>query len=544
MILRRIEAIPRFRVRIRRGPRPLRELIVLLFVFSARFVGCNSIDAPDTSPVLGSESLTAADVQTLIAHAVEQAGRLGQEVAVAVTDREGNVLGAFVMTGAPAGVDISLCEQSAPAVVAAAVSTADEAIQKARTAAFLSSNQHGFSTLTACFITRPHFPPALTNLPAGPLFGVPFSSLPGSDIQPNGSGLSGAPGGVPLYKNGILVGGLGVSGGDDLAGFHLCSCEGAVADEIISLGAVIGYAVPDEKRGDAIYIDGIRFLFANAAPPPGNFTLTYADVSPARGTEIVAPSAPPAPRFPTTGEVVLAGLGPAFDFSIRAGSLLTAGDVRTIIDQAAAQAARTRAAIRRPPGVPAQVFVSVVDVDGSVLGIWRTPEATLFSFDVSAQKARTALAFSLASDLLGQRLRTTLGLAASAEIAMSTRAVGFLSQDFFPPGIDEQTLGRPVSAGPFFRIQQNYAGVVGFGSFFDPPHRNGLTIFPGGIPLYKGAQLVGAIGISGDGVDQDDLISFAGARGFEPPAAIRSDNFFYDGVRLPYVKLPRQPELE
>ncbi len=522
-----------------------RVRVIVLVPAAAALLSCSSIDAPDTNPVLGSESLSAADVQRLIAHAVEQADRLGQSVAIAVTDREGNVLGAFAMTGAPATVDVGLCYQESPdPSVITGVATEAEAIQKARTAAFLSSNQHGFSTLTACFITRPHFPPELTNLPAGPLFGVPFSNLSASDIQPNGgpTGLSGAPGGVPLFKNGILVGGIGVSGGSDLSQFDLCSCGGAVSDEVIALGGAIGYEVPDEKRGDAIYIDGIRFLFASAATPPGNFTLTYADVSPALGTEIVAPSASPAPRFPTSGEVVLSGLGPAYDFSIRAGSLLTAGEVSTIVQQAAAQAARTRAAIRRPPGVPAQVFISVVDVDGTVLGIWRTPEATLFSFDVSAQKARTALAFSSTSGALSSMLRTTLGLSASAEIAMSTRAVGFLGQDYFPPGIDEEALGAPVQAGPFFGIQQDLLFVSG--TFFDPPHQNGVTIFPGGIPLYKGAQLVGAIGISGDGVDQDDLIAFAGARGFEPPDAIRCDQFFFDGVRLPYVKLPRQPELQ
>jgi len=42
-----------------------------------------------------------------------------------------------------------------------------------------------------------------------------------------------------------------------------------------------------------------------------------------------------------------------------------------------------------------------------------------------------------------------------------------------------------------------------------PPYGNGFTIFPGGIPLYKNGILVGAIGVSGDGVDQDDYIAVA-----------------------------------
>ncbi|MEP6568702.1 MAG: heme-binding protein, partial [Acidobacteriota bacterium] len=68
-------------------------------------------------------------------------------------------------------------------------------------------------------------------------------------------------------------------------------------------------------------------------------------------------------------------------------------------------------------------------------------------------------------------------------------------------------------------------------------------IFPGSVPLYKNGVLAGAIGISGDGVDQDDLISAGGANGFSPAPAIRSDQIFVRGVRLPFLKFPRSPNL-
>jgi len=61
--------------------------------------------------------------------------------------------------------------------------------------------------------------------------------------------------------------------------------------------------------------------------------------------------------------------------------------------------------------------------------------------------------------------------------------------------------------------------------------------------LYKNGVLVGAIGISGDGVDQDDLIAGAGSNGYAPPVPIRSDQVFVRGVRLPYLKFPRSPNL-
>jgi hypothetical protein len=61
--------------------------------------------------------------------------------------------------------------------------------------------------------------------------------------------------------------------------------------------------------------------------------------------------------------------------------------------------------------------------------------------------------------------------------------------------------------------------------------------------LYKNGVLVGAIGISGDGIDQDDIIAAAGAQGYSPAAGIRADQIFVRNVRLPFVKFPRSPNL-
>ena len=47
--------------------------------------------------------------------------------------------------------------------------------------------------------------------------------------------------------------------------------------------------------------------------------------------------------------------------------------------------------------------------------------------------------------------------------------------------------------------------------------------------------------MSGDGVDQDDYVTHAGAIGFEAPSAMRADQVEVDGVRLPYQKFPRNP---
>ncbi len=79
---------------------------------------------------------------------------------------------------------------------------------------------------------------------------------------------------------------------------------------------------------------------------------------------------------------------------------------------------------------------------------------------------------------------------------------------------------------------------------------NGLQIFPGSVPVYRGDVLVGGIGISGDGVDQDDMIAFlgvheagvalGGAIGNAPPD-MRADTLTPMGIRLRYVQCPQSP---
>jgi len=244
---------------------------------------------------------------------------------------------------------------------------------------------------------------------------------------------------------------------------------------------------------------------------------------------------------------------------------LTTADVNTIISHAAQQANITRAAIRQPLGSNARVSIAVVDTNGVVLGVFRQTDAPVFGFDVSVQKARTAAFYSSAG--AGASLRTAGfgsyvdraaadGLKLDGSVAFTDRAGGFLHRPFFPDGIND------TAAGPFSRQLSEWS-VFNLGLQVDlikanleatlsgftvpctsvPGLANGIQIFPGSAPLYKNGVLVGAIGISGDGVDQDDLIAGAGSAGYAPPTAIRSDQVFVRGVRLPYLKFPRSPNL-
>ena len=100
-----------------------------------------------------SAQLTLADVQTVIAQSVTRATALAAPLktnaVIAVTDREGWVLGVWA-------VNTNL-SASDPLI--------GEAIAKAGTASFLSSGQNAFSTRTAGFIVQQHFPPGVDNTP-------------------------------------------------------------------------------------------------------------------------------------------------------------------------------------------------------------------------------------------------------------------------------------------------------------------------------------------------------------------------------------------
>ena len=212
-----------------------------------------------------------------------------------------------------------------------------------------------------------------------------------------------------------------------------------------------------------------------------------------------------------------------------AGSSLSLGEVQQVVQQAVAAAGRTRAVIRLPIGSRTRMVIAVGDVDGKVLALYRMPDATVFSVDVAVAKARNVAYFSGpgAGDLPE----------VPAGTAISNRTLSFGGQPLFPAGIDGS------GPGPFFDLFRNdVLHPCSQGSAPPGPNQNGIVFFPGSLPLYKGGALVGGLGVSGDGVEQDDYVTFLGAQGFLPPDGLRADNFFVNGVRLPFLKFPRNPE--
>jgi uncharacterized protein GlcG (DUF336 family) len=519
---------------------------------------------PNPSSLVTATNLSSSDVQTIIQQAASAAASLGKAVTIVVTDREGNVIGFFAMPGAPATTTIRSVGTAGQGLEGVVAPASDAATAKASTAAFFSTTGNAFSTRTAGFIIQEHFPPGISFRAGGPLYGVQFSSLPCSDIKKPSArlGLSADPGGLPIYKNGLPAGGIGIEGDGLYTVDRDPTDNDQPFEELIAASGIRGFEAPALIRGDNILVDGIRLPFTNVTNPPVPTTTKSI-------TGAVISAAPASAFVPQVVGGIAGEVDPRF-FPFIAGTApssnaLTASDVGAIIARAAQQSNITRAAIRQPLGSNARVTIAVVDTAGVVLGVFRQQDAPIFGFDVAVQKARTAAFFSGAN--AATALRTAGfgtyvdraqadGLRFDGAFAFSDRATGFLHRPFFPDGINDTAPGPFSTAignwSPFnVGLQLDLVRTNFLASVAGPPVPctsipslpNGIQIFPGSVPLYKNGALVGAIGISGDGVDQDDLIAAAGANGVSPAPAIRSDQIFVRGVRLPFLKFPRSPNL-
>jgi len=323
------------------------------------------------------------------------------------------------------------------------------------------------------------------------------------------------PGGVPIFKNGQVVGGIGITG-----------VPSSVA-EYVAFTAI------------RVNVDGI-FVDPGALPPPGEVVIDGVGLPFVNQTTapagVVAGTFNPA-NF-TVGPVASLGAPPEGDLIAPTNGLvggLTTAEVTQIVANAVATANVTRALIRLPLGSRAKMSIAVSDLDGTLIALHRMTDGTVFSIDVAATKARNVIYFSGMTRQPQDLNQVPMGT------AVTNRTISFGAQPFFPPGINGS------AAGPFFDLfKQDVRNpcTQGFqvpGPGWPAINQSGIVFFPGSEPLYKNGVLVGGLGVSGDGVDQDDFVTAGGAVGFEAPAAMRADQIMIGGVRLPYLKFPRNP---
>jgi uncharacterized protein GlcG (DUF336 family) len=440
-----------------RMPLAFRQTTAVALALSLTLSGCGGGDSgsggtftPTPTPTSASrffadpapEALTTAEVQQIIAQAVGEAKALNYPAIVAVVDRVGNVLAVFRMNGAATRMLISqrtATGEISPREVDAQgleVEATMGAISKAVTAAYLSSSGNAFSTRTASMIVQEHFPPApnTPGLESGPLFGVQFSQLPCSDLAARfatgnaGSaafigpkraplGLAADPGGLPLYKNGVVVGGIGVMADGDYAYDPDVTNVDGDPEEFMALAGIQGFAPPAEIRADRIPVDGSTLRFSDARveglhplqtsfsainntagtliPVRGYYDGTAVLAGTPYGTEASGIRRATSAEFSLADAYVLSNGSGTNRYPIKGGTdaaavgtALTAAEVRAVLEEAFTIMTRARAQIRRPLDSRAQVSISVVDTYGEVLGLVRGPDAPIFGIDVSLQKAR------------------------------------------------------------------------------------------------------------------------------------------------------------
>ncbi len=116
------------------------------------------------------------------------------------------------------------------------------------------------------------------------------------------------------------------------------------------------------------------------------------------------------------------------------------------------------AALQKSSDIGVLMNIAVVDAGGNLTAFARGDGAWMGSIDISIKKARTARMFD-----------------------MPTGAIGGLSQ----PG------------GPLYGIEHSNGGLI---------------TFPGGVPIKDSSgEVIGAIGVSGDSVENDHTVAEAGA---------------------------------
>jgi uncharacterized protein GlcG (DUF336 family) len=414
----------------------------------------------------------------------------------------------------------------------------------------------------------------------------------------NNRGIATLPGGIPLYKNGVLVGGIGVffpgtTGCSDFeqrfnpapsahqttlqrenssltlqAEWIAFAATGGSSGVNATVGTLAG--IPRVAGFDLPLSNDVRiFLAGISLDQVGQGSQGGVKQTLATGAKVGRGSTSDlgiVEQVTAGGLNYLQGRGVSSGWLVspQSGSGLTDTQVERIIDQGIDTANKVRAQIRLPIGARSRMNFAVADLNGDVLGLYRMQDATVFSIDVSIAKARNTVYYASADLQTFDRVRVNdpTGAFLPKGVAFTNRTFRFLAEPRYPAGVDGSL------PGAFSILREDWVDpntgynkgapasindiqtVLGYDSFFvgtnfhdpsDPANQNGVVFFPGSSALYKSGTLVGGLGVSGDGVDQDDVVTYYAFAGFAAPDSIRADQRFVRGVRLPYQKFSRNP---
>ena len=172
----------------------------------------------------------------------------------------------------------------------------------------------------------------------------------------------------------------------------------------------------------------------------------------------------------------------------------------------------------RPVSHHTKMWCAVVDREGKLLLIRATDtggtpghpmgsDAWRGSIEIAIAKAYTGMAFS------------------SAELALDSKIVGLLARPDGGTGVGP--VGSDTGPGPLYGIGNSNPFRPGNGHHSDDAvgkYHHGIITFAGGQPIYSnphntpncvsgGGVLLGGVGVSGDGVDEDDIVAKGAVQG-------------------------------
>jgi len=444
--------------------------------------------------------------------------------------------------------------------------------------------------------TRFNVPPqyipagATSELVAPESYGQVTGILPDAQSR----GIATLPGGIPLYKYGKEVGGIGV---------FFPGTTGYATEENSKLNTPLLYNPHKLDLSEAA--EYMAFVAAggskdagfpfngpvNGAPALPDFTEPFARIDLAGitldlfgghglegpknlltlGGTLGKGSPTDGTDYPVdaNGDTYLAGQGVPYGWLVtpHAGTGLTAADVEAIVARGIAEADQVRAQIRAPLNTTTRMVFAVSDENGNILGLYRMPDATYFSIGVAVAKARNVAYYDNPSQL--QPIDKVKNVPAGT--AFTARTFRYLALPFFPEGIDIDppgpfsilndggvtkygtNKGAPLPASAFQSVQgyDSFNPNTNFRDPYNKANQNGVVFFPGSAPLYKDttgsglrSQLVGGLGVSGDGVFQDDDVTSVASIAYAPPRTVhRADQVKVRGVRLPFFKYNRNPHV-
>ena len=224
------------------------------------------------------------------------------------------------------------------------------------------------------------------------------------------------------------------------------------------------------------------------------------------------------------GVVACWGIGHALaENTSEEGTGLTKAQAQAIFAACKTAAVDTPSGGFRPVTGHTIMWCAVVDREGHLLLVQATDTGEAPGRDLQSDAWRGSIEIAIAKAYTGVAFSTN-------ELAVTSRAIGLLARQDGPGSTAPTDIGTDIGVASLFGIGNTnlYRPLVGALSLQPDDQRSqkhhGIVTFAGGVPVYSnpekkshctsgGGVLLGAVGVSGDGVDEDETVALGAIQG-------------------------------